>query len=87
MRYKIGDKVKVKSREWYDENKDEYGTVELSGFPDFVKDMAVFCGKKATIRSRISNTYGIDIDNGPRFFWTDEMFEEQPKNETNGTEN
>ena len=27
MRYKKGDKVIIKSREWYDENKDESGII------------------------------------------------------------
>lgn len=86
MKYKVGDKVVVKSKDWYDKHKDEYGTVELGGFFDFVIDMAAFCGKKATIRSKISLAsmcaYGIDIDKGRRFFWTDDMFDDSKQKTT-----
>ena len=30
MRYKEGDKVIIKSREWYDKNKDEYGIITFN---------------------------------------------------------
>ena len=30
MRYKKGDKVIIKSREWYNENKDESGIITFS---------------------------------------------------------
>lgn len=30
MLYKVGDKVRIKSRDWYEENKNEVGNVRLS---------------------------------------------------------
>lgn len=45
---RIGDKVRIKSREWYEANKDEYGRVTCKyGFGD---DMAVFCGRSLKLR-------------------------------------
>ncbi len=85
MKHKVGDKVKVKSREWYDENRDERGNV-FTEFDAFTDRMAKFCGKEATISFVDELFYHIDIDNG-RWVWDDGMFEEQPKNESNGTKN
>lgn len=72
---KVGDKIRIKSREWYDENKDYKGHVELKG-ETFIYPMAEFCGKEAVIINVDSNgEYRIDIDNLD-WIWTDEMFED-----------
>ena len=77
---KIGDKVKIKSFEWYNSlEKDTYsGSVKLKG-NDFVTDMIKYLGREATITETIYHrdhpNYHLDIDS-EGWGWTDEMFEE-----------
>ena len=79
MRYKIGDRVRVKSLSWYNENKDEYGCVYCGNGMIFCDKMQEYCGKIMTI-SRIKPD-PCDPDRGHYFvkenpaFWTDKMFE------------
>ena len=79
MRYKIGDRVRVKSLSWYNENKDEYGCVYCGNGMIFCDKMQEFCGKIMTI-SRIKPD-PCDPDRGHYLvkenpaFWTDKMFE------------
>lgn len=72
MKHKVGDKVRIKSREWYEENKDEDGDVQC-GETLFVDSMVRYCGNTATITS-VDRTYRLDI--GKSWEWTDEMFED-----------
>ena len=77
MDYKIGDTIRIKPIEWYEDNKDENGIVVCyPQFYTFVKSMNKYCGKNAVITSISDETYRIDIDSGT-FYWTDEMFEEK----------
>lgn len=55
MKYKIGDKVRIKSFDWYNENKDEDGRV-MCGYTGFCKEMVKYCGKVLTIMT-IGNQY------------------------------
>lgn len=78
MKYKVGDKVRIKSRDWYDANKDEDGNIFLNGLL-FIKPMAEYLGKEAVIKGvgvlfngRIA--YKLDID-GEEFGWFDEFIE------------
>lgn len=50
MLYKVGDKVRIKSREWYEANKNKYGDVD---FPccAFTAAMSAMCGKVYEITS------------------------------------
>ena len=48
MKYKVGDKVRIKSLEWYEANKGKYDAVYYCDFP-FVKSMSQYCGKELTI--------------------------------------
>jgi len=73
MKYKVGDKVKIKSKKWYEKNKDEYGYVDC-GSNAFIPSMVAYCGMPAVI-TRIPFGYKVDIDNGI-YEWTDEMFED-----------
>ena len=49
MKYKVWDKVKVKSIEWYNANKDKNGYVHCQGTLYFIPQMLDFCGKIVTI--------------------------------------
>lgn len=70
-KYKVGDKVIVKSLAWYHENKDAYGNVNVPCC--FVRDMSRFCGKVVTIRSVGFSSYY--IEESYSYSWSDEMFE------------
>jgi hypothetical protein len=48
MKYKPGDKVRIKSLDWYNANKDEDGRV-ICGCTGFCKEMKDYCGKELTI--------------------------------------
>lgn len=74
MKHKVGDKVRIKSKEWYEKNKNRAGDI-LCGGMFFVGDMDCYCGKIATI-TEANVTYKIDIDDH-EFSWTDEMFEDE----------
>lgn len=75
MKYKVGDKVKIKSFEWYNQNKDDDGFVHC-GDRIFDNYMSVFCGSVVTICG-ISPYCGYDIREDMQCkTWTDEMFED-----------
>ena len=77
MRYKKGDKVIIKSREWYDKNKDESGIITFSadrGGCNFTKQDASFCGRVVTIKYEGYGYYLIAEDDRG-YVWTDEMIE------------
>lgn len=48
MEYKLGDRVRIKSFDWYNQNKNEDGIVRCGDkvFDDY---MSVFCGSIVTI--------------------------------------
>ena len=75
MRYKLGDKVRIKSFDWYNENKDENGFVHCGDriFDDY---MSVFCGSIVTIRGIYHHYIGYDVQEDMQCrTWTDDMFE------------
>lgn len=73
MKYKLGDRVRIKSLDWYNQNKDEDGFVHCGDrvFDDY---MSVFCGSVVTIRGIYHTGYDIQEDMQCRT-WTDDMFE------------
>jgi hypothetical protein len=77
-KYKIGDRVRVKSLEWYNANKDtENGNMIIFGkFHIFDEYMSEFCGKVVTIEycDTLHNLYQIKED-GEENDWSDDMFE------------
>ena len=76
LKFKVGDRVRIKSIDWYNENKDKDEIVELSTHL-FTPGMSQFCGKVMTI----SDVFEDIDDNGVYYMeeidydWTDEMIE------------
>ena len=77
MKYKVGDKVRIKSLEWYNNSqKSEYGSVKHDdGGNSFVSLMIPYCGMEANITEVEGSYYILDVDNGD-WWWQDFMFEE-----------
>ena len=77
MRYKEGDKVIIKSREWYDKNKDESGIVTFStdrGDYNVTKEDEPFFGRVVTI-TYVGDGYYIIAEDERGYVWIDEMIE------------
>lgn len=56
MKFKEGDAVRIKSLDWYNNNKDENGNVVVTGYScSFTKALSEFCGKCFVI-SKIEGT-------------------------------
>jgi hypothetical protein len=79
MRFKVGDRVRIKSLDWYNENKDNYGAVYAGNGFAFWNYMAGLCGEIMTISSIKVDSE--DSNKGYYFMenseekWTDEMIE------------
>lgn len=66
MSYKVGDKVKIKDIDWYNEHKKGI----CNKFPYFTERMSQYCGMVTTILEicdesdicKNLKTYGLDID-------------------------
>ena len=73
MKYKVGDRVRIKSLDWYNENKDEGGFI-LCGKWYFTPYYQEYCGKTLTIKSvcKYFSFYDVYGNDGK---WTDEMIE------------
>lgn len=71
MKYNVGDRVVVKSLEWYNRHKNSNGTVNVP--QHFVRGMSLFCGQVLTISNVYPNLYYNVIETG--YSWSDEMFE------------
>ena len=74
-KYKVGDKVRIKSLDWYNSNKDENGEVLPHSGSSFVKEMSEYCGKECEIRH--INTDGEIRLKEYDWYWADWMFEEE----------
>ena len=79
MRYKVGDKVRIKSLDWYNENKDNYDCVYAGNGFGFWKNMTRHCGE--TMKITTVKVDPEDSNKGYYFMenseerWTDEMIE------------
>lgn len=74
-KYKVGNKIRIKSIEWYKSNCDDLGFVRFSPI-NFNPKMQEYCGREAVItEASKSGEYRLDIDSS-EWMWTEEMFEE-----------
>ena len=73
--YKPGDKVRIKSYEWYTKNAEGSWIVKCDGLDgDFSWLMANYCGRVMTIAERKShNQY--TMEEGEKFWWPDWSFD------------
>ena len=80
--YKVGDKLRVKSIDWYNKRKDNvFGTV-FDTTPHFIASMSKYCGQVATITKMIcSNVFKVSLDGGD-YDWENDMFEGLVEEET-----
>ena len=73
MKYNIGDKVKVKSLEWYNNNTSNANFICCANFIPFTQSMSIFCGCVMTIKSiDRDNVYYVEENH---YVWTEDMFE------------
>ena len=82
-KHKVGDKVTIKSKEWFEKNKKnlfnhpsekQYDYVKCGDF-NMVSGQTEYCGKEATILSSYYGCYYLDIDN-MYWLWNDLMLED-----------
>ena len=76
MKYKVGDKVRIKSLDWYNTFKDEDGVVDCGQWC-FDKKMSRFCGKIVTIceSDDMFNWYRIREENNSYIRYNNNMIE------------
>jgi hypothetical protein len=75
-KYKIGDVVRINSRQWYKDNRNSVGLINKQD-NSFVPIMEDYCGFFATITEvQQANVimYKLDVDHG-NWNWSDWMFE------------
>ena len=79
MKFKVGDRVRIKSIDWYNENKDKYGAIYADNGFCFWKNMARHCGE--IMKITIVKVDPEDSNKGYYFMensedkWADEMIE------------
>lgn len=73
MRYRKGDRVRIKSLEWYNENKSETGFITFN-YVNFMPEMSRYCGEILTI-NQVVEVFGQYTMSECGFLWTDEMIE------------
>ena len=81
MKYKVGDKVLIKSLDWYNMHCDDAGNVDC-GCEIFEKEMKPYLGKVFTIHRIVDNSKYEMEEAFDFFLFTDEMIEGLAKEET-----
>ena len=81
-KYNVGDKVRIKSIDWYNVNKNKTGNVPCREY-DFVSDMSVFCGKILTIDIDFEDGTYLMKEDTDGFVFADEMIEGLVEEESN----
>ena len=77
MKYNVGDKVRIKSIDWYNENKDpKHGFVNFGDGICFYSHMSKYCGKTMTISEIVDCCYVMAECVYDNCNWTDKMIEE-----------
>lgn len=74
MKYKPGDKVRIKSLDWYNANKNEKGIIPCGDY-NFAELMTPLCGKIVTITDFEYDSGYIILEDDMVDAWTDEMIE------------
>lgn len=74
MKYKVGDKVKIKSLEWYNQNKDAFGFIFCNHIC-FDEKMTEFCGKTVTIAAQRNENHYFIMEDNCLSFWSEDMIE------------
>jgi hypothetical protein len=73
MKYNVGDVVRVKSREWYEANKDKLGSIDF-GIVSFTSCMLKYCGVSAVVSAVEAFFY--KLEGIEPWVFTDEMLED-----------
>ena len=74
MKYKAGDKVRIKSLDWYNTNKNDFGLIFCNNIC-FDEKMIEFCGKTVTIVAQRDNKYYYIKEDNCLSFWSEDMIE------------
>lgn len=74
MKYKPGDKIRIKSLDWYNANKNEKGIISCGDY-NFTELMTPLCGKIVTIKDIEYDSGYIILEDDMVDGWTDEMIE------------
>lgn len=81
MKHKVGDKVRIKSIDWYNANKDFYGGFRVNGL-SFLEGMTQYCGKEAIITEidGKDGTFKVNLDD--EYWFNEKMIEETTENDS-----
>lgn len=73
MKYKVGDTVKIKSKEWYRSKANSFGRIEDESCVCFVRGMAKYTGQTCVISEVHDHSYTL---RDMLYRWADYMFED-----------